>query len=101
HVAAVWSERHELIRVLEAEMPRARRTHRHAAEHDPVAVDVVATASVFDYFKHVRLAGPAVTILHAAKRMQLDERLVWRRSVRVIPLVEPGNEPQLAHADRP
>ena len=98
HVAAVRPERDEAARVLQPQMPRARRAHAHAAKHDAVAVNAVVAAHGLDGLEHVRLARPAVAVLHATQRMQLDEVHVRRGFRGVISLVEARAETQFAHA---
>ena len=96
-VAAVRPEGDEPVGMLESQVPRPRGAHRHAAQHDAVAVDVVVAADVLDRLEDVGLARPAIAVLDAAQRMQLDERLIDRAPAnRCRPAVEPLHEPQLA-----
>ena len=71
-VAAVGPEGDEAVGVLEPQVPGPRGPHRHAAQHDPVAVDVVVAADGLDRLEDVGLAGPAVAVLDPAQRVQLD-----------------------------
>src|SRR5258705_246719 len=82
-------------------MPGSGSAHRHAAEDDPVAVDVVAAADVLDRLEDIGLAGPAIAILHAPQRVQFKERLVRRRGTLAIAFIEAGDKLELAHPHRP
>ena len=99
-VAAVRPQGDEAVGVLQAQVPGARGAHRHAAQDDPVAVDVVIAADGLDRLEDVGLAGPAVAVLDAAQRMQLDVVLLGGGLAVVVAVVEAAHEAQLAHADR-
>ena len=79
HIAAVRPEGDEAVGVLQPEVPRPRGAHRHAAQHDAVAVDVVVAADGLDGLEDVGFARPAVAILDAAQRVQFDVVLIGRR----------------------
>ena len=98
-VAAVRTERDETVRVFQTKMPRAGRSHRHPTQDDPATIDVVAAADVLDGLKHVRLSGPAVTVLYAAQWMQFDVRLIGSDGPLLVAFIEPGDKPQFAQAD--
>ena len=91
-VTAIWPDGDEAVGMLQAEMPGARRTHRHAAQHDAVAIDVVVAAHRLDGLENIRLARPAVSVLHTTKRMQLDVVHVRRVASVLIAFVEAADE---------
>src|SRR5262249_7522591 len=96
HVAAVRAQGDEAVGVLQPEVPGPRSAHRHAAEHDTVAVDVVVAADRLDRLEDVRLAGPAVAVLDPAQGGQFEGVLVGAVLAGLVALVEAGQEAQLA-----
>ena len=65
-----------------------------------VAVDGVVAAGGLDRLEDVGLAGPAVAVLDAAQRVELDVVPVGGVHAGAIALVEAAHEPELAHPDR-
>ena len=98
HIAAIRPDGDEAVRVLQTEVPGAGCPHAHATQYDAVAVDLVVTAHGLDGLEDIRLAGPAVAVLHAAQRMQFDE-VRFRAGFVGIAFIEARHELQLAHAD--
>src|SRR4051794_1534751 len=69
--------------IVEPDVPRARASHREAAEHDLIRVDVVVGAHRREGFEDISLTGPAVRIICAAVDFELnvvasEGVLLWR-----------------------
>ncbi len=95
-VAAVGAEGDKEVGMFEPQVPGSRGAHRHAAQNDPIPIDVVPSADRLDGLEHVGFAGPTVAILDAAQGMQFDERLLAERRRRACRLFKAIYETKLA-----
>src|SRR5579864_5879682 len=82
-------------------MPGARGAHRHAAQDDALAVDVVGAADGLDRLENIGLSGPAIAVFDAAQWVQFDETLLGSVCGLGIAFIKSTQKAHLAHADRP
>ncbi len=95
-VAAVRADCDEAVRMLQPQVPGARRPHRHAAQHDAVAVNGVLARDRCDRLEHVGLAGPAIAVLDPAQGVKLEIVVIWDSGIGACLIT--ADEAQFAHA---